>query len=181
MDFFTSSVLSVYGEITAPIHELGHMLFGWLTLNPTKIASWNSAHASRDGFIMSLGGYLFEIIFGAGLVFLLRRQKFVYAVGLIQIAAALYATSYQGDFPDGSGELLAARIIWTISGIIGFIVILYSALLAQHEADTVRKHNASIVRQAALRTRQSAVYCRPGSNLQRRAAMARSFPRETGY
>ena len=174
MDILSGTVLGIYGELTAPIHELGHVIFGWLTLNPTVIAGWNLAAASRDGFIMSLGGYLFEIIFGAGLVFCLRRYKFVYAVGIIHIASALYATSYQGDFPDGSGELFAARIIWSLAGVIGFIVILCSAILVQLEIESELKHARARARQAASRARQVAIYCRPGSNIQRRAAIARS-------
>jgi hypothetical protein len=181
MDFISGTVLGIYGELTAPIHELGHVIFGWLTLNPTVIAGWNLAMSSREGFIMSLGGYLFEIIFGAGLVFFLRRYKFVYAVGIFHIASALYATSYQGDFPDGSGELFAARIIWSLAGVIGYIVILCSAILVQLEKETELKQAEVRAHQAALRARQADVYCRPGSNLQRRAAIARSALQENRY
>jgi len=53
------------------------------------------------------------------------------------------------------GELFAARIIWTLAGVISFIVILCSAILAQLEVEAARKHTEARARQATLRARQA--------------------------
>jgi hypothetical protein len=59
------------------------------------------------------------------------------------------------------GELTEPRIIWTLTGVIGFIVILCSAIMTQLEVEAARKHTEARARQAAIRIRQAAVYCRP--------------------
>jgi len=176
MEYFAGEVMGIYGAITAPIHELGHVIFGWLTLNPTSIAGWNLASASRDGFIMSLGGYLFEIIFGAALVWFLRRNWFAYPVGTVQIAAALYATSYQADFPEGSDQHLAAQIIWLIATVAAFVIMFMAFLKARQEKDAEFRRSAQRIQREIAYYRSKAVHCRPGSELQRHSHCLASGP-----
>ena len=97
MEYLACEVMGIYGEITAPIHELGH------------------------------------VIFGAGLVWLLRKEPFVYPVGIVQVAAALYASSYQGDFSEGGFQHRAAQVIWLLAASAAFVVIIAAFITARRE------------------------------------------------
>jgi hypothetical protein len=108
--------IMVYGLrfILAPIHELGHVVFGWLSLNPTKIVAWNKASALRDGWFMSLGGMVFEFL----AVFLIayfvgKKTKYIYLYTIAFTMVILAACNFQSD-RNGYGPLML--VIWYIIG-----------------------------------------------------------------
>jgi len=143
------TVLRIWGEWFAPIHELGHVIFGWLSFNPTFIQKWDQSGSVRTGFMMSLGGYLFEIIVGAALAYMLRKHKWIYPVAMIQVASALYATRYRSDLAGSR----VAEAIWYLSGFVAFMVILISAIKAGEERDERTKRD-NIERTRRLLARQ---------------------------
>jgi hypothetical protein len=124
-------LLELWGRITAPIHELGHVIFGWLSFNPTSIVAWNYVASNRYGFTVQIGGYLFEAIVGAVLAWKLRRYLWVYPVAIIQVSSMLYCINYQGDFIDSTAP--GAMLIWRLSGVLAYIVILYSFIASREE------------------------------------------------
>jgi len=120
-----SQILGVWAQIISPIHELGHVIFGWLSFNPTIITGWASAASMRSGFFVQIGGYLFEFIAFVLLVYALRYKWWVYPIGLISITAVLYSLSAQADFPlPATGPML----IWWLSGILSYVLIIWIAL-----------------------------------------------------
>jgi hypothetical protein len=131
-------VLELWGRLTAPIHELGHVIFGWLSFNPTIIIGWNYVASNRYGFTVQIGGYLFEAIVGAVLAWKLRRYLWVYPVAIIQVSSMLHCINYQEDFIDSTAP--GAMLIWRLSGVLAYIVILYS-FVASREEKRLRIHS----------------------------------------
>ena len=120
-------ILELWAQAVSPLHELGHVIFGWLSFNPTIITGWNSAASMRDGFIVGIGGYITQILAPVLLLHFLRRQWWLYPLVIFNTTAALYSLQYQGDFPTNA---TGALLIWWLCGIMAYILTLYIGINA---------------------------------------------------
>lgn len=117
--------LRLWGIATAPIHEIGHVIFGWISLNPAMIVEWNRVVAIRYGFTIQIGGYLFESIFAAGLSYRFRRKLWIHPITIWHVTSMFYGLTWQSDFPwPAVGPLL----IWRLAGVLAYVIIVYSAI-----------------------------------------------------
>ena len=106
------------GQIWAPLHELGHVVFGWLSFNPTIIAGWALCYQARDGFIGSIGGAVGGFLGVVAISELYLRVKPIrrlWPVALFMWLVDFTALPFviQGDFPwlsDFTLPLTIARI-----------------------------------------------------------------------
>jgi hypothetical protein len=89
--------------VWAPFHEAGHILFGWISLNPTIPTGWNEVRSINDTFFMSIGGGFGEF---AGIaivsVMLLPYPRFWW-ISLVMWGASLLSIPaiVAGDFGPG--------------------------------------------------------------------------------
>jgi hypothetical protein len=120
-------ILAVWAQAVSPLHELGHVIFGWLSFNPTIITGWNSAASMRDGFFVAIGGYTTQIMAPVLLLYFLRRQWWFYPIVILNTTAALYSLQYQGDFPTNA---TGALLIWWLCGVLSYILTVYIGLNA---------------------------------------------------
>lgn len=129
-------IIRIWSLATAPIHELGHVIFGWLSFNPAMITSWNETTALRYGFFIQIGGYLFDAILPAILSYRFRRHPWVHALTTFHVVSMFYSIQYQGDFPrPAPGPML----IWVLGGILSLVVILYSLIAGLQDRSDTRK------------------------------------------
>jgi hypothetical protein len=129
-------IIRIWSLVTAPIHELGHMIFGWLSFNPAMITSWNETTAMRYGFMIQIGGYLFDAIFPALLSYRFRRHPWVHAFTTFHVVTMFYSIPYQGDFKTNT---TGPMLIWVLGGILSLVVILYSLIAGLQDRSETRK------------------------------------------
>jgi hypothetical protein len=87
----------------SPIHELGHVVFGWLSFNPTFITGWAEASTLRDEFIVSVGGVLGEELFLVWISEMLAwkaRKKATWWAVVATLAIIIW-----GGIPGGGGDI----------------------------------------------------------------------------
>ena len=133
------TILIVWGFIQAPIHEIGHMIFGWLSFNPTCIIGWTEAAVTRDGFIVGIGGYITSFMAAPLFAWKLRRHWWAYAVAAIQVASTFYYLPYQADFVQGTTEAAGAMVVWSLCGVLSVVGIVMAMVKAIEEHDTMRR------------------------------------------
>jgi len=139
-------ILGVWAQLLSPVHELGHVIFGWLSFNPTIITGWNSAASMRPGFMVQIGGYLFEFIAFTLLVYALRRRWWVYPVSLFSITSVLYSLQAQGDFP---GPATGPMLIWWLAGVLSYVLIAYIGCLQLVSEDRAIRHKPSCIQRCS--------------------------------
>lgn len=101
---------------TSPIHELGHVIFGFLSFNPTRIIGWGLSRPDHEGFIMAVGGYLLEIA-AAGVLgeIFNRKAKKAWFISMLVLVYAFWSLAWQTDVLEsdwGKIGLVAAQVLW---------------------------------------------------------------------
>ena len=129
-------IIRIWSLATAPIHEIGHVIFGWLSFNPAMITSWNETTALRYGFFIQIGGYLFDAILPALLSYRFRKYPFIHIFTSFHIISMFYCLPYQDDFKiNTTGPML----IWVLGGVLALVVILYSLIAGLQDRSDTRK------------------------------------------
>jgi len=129
------SLLYLIGFFFAPVHELGHVIFGWLSFNPTVILGWALARSYRDGFMVAFGGVFTELVFFAGMSeWLGRKSLAIYPWCLSLAAIVMMSIPFQTD-QYGYEPLMP--ILWYITGVLCLLFMLVrlaqrSRLAARH-------------------------------------------------
>jgi len=139
IDFLDTFVHAI-GFMFAPIHELGHVIFGWLTLNPTFIISWNQAESMivTHPWLMLFGGVFTELVFYWLVAFFVgKKTRFIYPWTLALTLINLMSIWFQTD-QDGYGPLMPA--LWYATGVISIVWQIY--LLKVRKPKVTRKQPA---------------------------------------
>jgi hypothetical protein len=118
-------IIRIWSLATAPIHEMGHVIFGWLSFNPAMITGWNETTAMRYGFFIQIGGYLFDAILPAVLSYRFRRYPIIHIFTAFHVVSMFFSIQYQGDFKTNT---TGPMIIWVLGGVLALVVILYSLI-----------------------------------------------------
>jgi hypothetical protein len=129
-------IIRIWSLATAPIHELGHVIFGWLSLNPAMITGWNETTAMRYGFFIQIGGYLFDAIFPALISYRFRKYPIIHIFTTFHVVTMFYSIQYQGDFKTNT---TGPMIIWVLGGVLALVVILYSLIDGLQDRSYTRK------------------------------------------
>ena len=129
-------IIRIWSLATAPIHELGHVIFGWLSFNPAIITGWAETTALRYGFFIQIGGYLFDAILPALISYRFRRHTIIHIFTSFHVVTMFYCIPYQGDFPEPA---TGPMIIWVLGGILSLVVILYSLIAGLQDRSDTRK------------------------------------------
>lgn len=127
MTYDIEKFLDVIFFLNTPMHEIGHIIFGWLSLNPTFPGGWDYVYSMRDGLIGTLGGSWGEYLTYLVLVETVGRRwtwtNMYWAAGIIY---TLFTAMFYVGVDFASHEELK-RTILTISGILALAVVLYRA------------------------------------------------------
>jgi hypothetical protein len=121
--------------VLAPFHEIGHVVFGWITLNPTVIIKWNMVSASRDSIFMSMGGYIGEFAAVIALAEILDRKAWKAWPWCVTplFVMSWRSIAWQEDVT-GFGDRNMAYLIWYLCGALAAVILVwrrYAAHLAR--------------------------------------------------
>ena len=144
--------LRIWGIIFAPIHELGHIVFGWLSFNPTIPVAWNEVASMRDGFIQSLGGVAGAFIFPVLLLYRFRAKKWLYIPVAIHILETFWSIRFQIDLQPFRALEAVGIMLWVVIGAAA-VVAYVGILVKSREEEQERRRKLQKVSDDLKRTR----------------------------
>ena len=123
-------------NLWSPVHELGHVVFGWLSFNPTIIVSWGMSGSMFDTWPVSMGGTIFELMFFVFLTELSLRKFHIGWAWLYTIPLCLVVILSMGFQSDLDGRFWI-YYVWLVAAIASIV---YIAARSIQEAIHGRTH-----------------------------------------
>jgi len=123
-------------HLWSPVHELGHVVFGWLSFNPTIILGWGMSGSMFDTWPVKMGGTIFELLFFVFLTELSLRKLHIGWAWLYTIPCCLVVILGMGFQSDLDGRFWM-YYVWLVAAIASIV---YIAARSIQEARHGRTH-----------------------------------------